>query len=78
MRGQRSGTRSRSTGPALPATWAGTARTTPLRGLQHHPPYFHDGSAKTPGEVVEHYNQQKSLELTKDQQADLVDYVKTL
>jgi mono/diheme cytochrome c family protein len=53
-------------------------RTTPLRGLQHHPPYFHDGSAKTLGDVVEHYNKQRSLELTKDQQADLVEYLKSL
>jgi mono/diheme cytochrome c family protein len=53
-------------------------RTTPLRGLQHHPPYFHDGSAKTLGDVVEHYNKERLLELTKDQQADLVEYLKTL
>jgi len=53
-------------------------RTTPLRGLAHHPPYFHDGSAKTLGDVVEHYNKQRSLELTKDQQADLVEYLKSL
>ncbi len=53
-------------------------RTTPLRGLAHHPPYFHDGSAKTLGDVVEHYNKEKSLSLTKDQQADLVEYLKTL
>ena len=53
-------------------------RTTPLRGLQHHPPYFHDGSAKTLDDVVDHYNGKKSLELTKDQQADLVEYLKSL
>ena len=53
-------------------------RTTPLRGLAHHPPYFHDGSAKTLGDVVEHYNKETSLNLTKDQQADLVEYLKTL
>ena len=53
-------------------------RTTPLRGLQHHPPYFHDGSAQTLDDVVDHYNGEKSLELTKDQQADLVEYLKSL
>jgi cytochrome c5 len=53
-------------------------RTTPLRGLQHHAPYFHDGSAKTLGDVVEHYNSKRSLDLTKDQQADLVEYLKSL
>jgi mono/diheme cytochrome c family protein len=53
-------------------------RTTPLRGLQHHPPYFHDGSAKTLKDVVEHYNDQRKLELTPAQQADLVEYLKSL
>jgi hypothetical protein len=53
-------------------------RSTPLRGLQHHPPYFHDGSAKTLGEVVEHYNKQRSLNLSTDQQGDLVEYLKSL
>jgi cytochrome c peroxidase len=53
-------------------------RTTPLRGLQHHPPYFHDGSAKTLGDVVDHYNSERSLKLTQDQQADLVEYLKSL
>ena len=53
-------------------------RTTPLRGLQHHPPYFHDGSAKTLKDVVEHYNDERKLELTSAQQADLVEYLKTL
>jgi len=53
-------------------------RTTPLRGLQHHPPYFHDGSAKTLDEVVDHYNKKRSLELNKDQQSDLVEYLKSL
>jgi mono/diheme cytochrome c family protein len=53
-------------------------RTTPLRGLQHHPPYFHDGSAKTLDDVVRHYDRVKALNLTKDQQADLVEYLKTL
>ena len=31
-------------------------RTTPLRGLWQHPPYFHDGSAATLADVVAHYN----------------------
>jgi cytochrome c5 len=53
-------------------------RTTPLRGLQHHPPYFHDGSAKTLEDVVDHYNDERKLELTSAQQADLVEYLKTL
>src|SRR5688572_1684388 len=53
-------------------------RTTPLRGLWQHPPYFHDGSAATLGAVVEHYNQVLELGLTEQQKRDLVEYLKTL
>jgi mono/diheme cytochrome c family protein len=53
-------------------------RTTPLRGLAHHPPYFHDGSAATLADVVAHYNEVKRLELTAAQQKELVEYLKTL
>ena len=53
-------------------------RTTPLRGLAHHPPYFHDGSAKTLDDVVDHYNDALSLKLGHEQKADLVEYLKSL
>jgi mono/diheme cytochrome c family protein len=53
-------------------------RTAPLRGVWQHPPYFHDGSAKDLPAVVEHYNTVKSLGLTPQQQADLVEYLKSL
>jgi hypothetical protein len=53
-------------------------RTTPLRALWQHPPYFHDGSAKNLRAVVEHYNSQFGLGLSKNQKADLVEYLKTL
>ncbi|HWH53157.1 MAG TPA: hypothetical protein VN651_16535 [Gemmatimonadaceae bacterium] len=56
----------------------GKYRTTPLRGLQQHPPYFHDGSAVTLDDVVNHYNTLMSLGLTAQQKADLVQYLKTL
>ena len=39
-------------------------RTTPLRGLWQHPPYFHDGSAPDLLAVVNHYNQLFELNLT--------------
>ena len=52
-------------------------RTTPLRGLWQHPPYFHDGSAKTLGAVVAHYNRVRGLKLSKQQQHDLVEYLKS-
>jgi hypothetical protein len=53
-------------------------RTTPLRGLWQHPPYFHDGSAPDLPAVVEHYNRQFDLQLTGRQKADLVEYLKSL
>ena len=53
-------------------------RTTPLRGLWQHPPYFHDGSAATLADVVTHYNRVRTLGLTAEQQRDLVEYLKSL
>ena len=53
-------------------------RTTPLRGLLQHPPYFHDGSAADLLSVVEHYDRLFRLELTAAQKADLVEYLKSL
>ena len=53
-------------------------RTTPLRGLWQHAPYFHDGSAATLADVVERYVTAKGLPLTPEQKADLVQYLKTL
>ena len=53
-------------------------RTTPLRGLWQHPPYFHDGSAKTLADVVSHYNNVRRLNLSAAQQQDLVQYLKSL
>lgn len=64
-------------------TWAhrgttGKYRTTPLRALWQHPPYFHDGSAATLRDVVEHYNGYLKLGLTEQQKRDLVEYLKSL
>ena len=53
-------------------------RTTPLRGLQQHAPYFHDGSAATLADVVRHYDGVRHLSLSERQQQDLVEYLKTL
>jgi cytochrome c peroxidase len=55
-----------------------TYRTTPLRGIWQHPPYFHDGSAATLADVVERYDVAKGLGLTAQQKADLVEYLKSL
>jgi mono/diheme cytochrome c family protein len=53
-------------------------RTTPLRGLWQHPPYFHDGSARTLAAVVDHYETALGLRLTPVQKADLVEYLKSI
>ncbi len=59
-------------------TATGKYRTTPLRGLWQHPPYFHDGSAPDLLAVVNHYNQRFGLNLTTAQKADLVEFLKSL
>ena len=59
-------------------TATGKYRTTPLRGLAYHAPYFHDGSARTLEEVVAHYNRVRQLGLDEAQQRELVEYLKTL
>jgi mono/diheme cytochrome c family protein len=53
-------------------------RTTPLRALWQHAPYFHDGRAPDLLAVVDHYNGYLGLGLTQAQKADLVEYLKTL
>jgi len=53
-------------------------RTTPLRGLWQHAPYFHDGSAATLADLVERYVSARGLDLTAEQKVDLVEYLKSL
>jgi mono/diheme cytochrome c family protein len=53
-------------------------RTSPLKGVWQHAPYFHDGSAPTLESVVQTYNTKRSLGLTAAQMADLVQYLKSL
>jgi hypothetical protein len=65
--------------PAYAArTATGKYRTTPLRGLWQHAPYFHDGSALNLLAVVNHYNRLFALHLTDAQKTDLVEFLKTL
>ena len=56
----------------------GRYRTTPLRGLWQHAPYFHDGSAATLDDVVAHYADALNLALTAAQKADLIQYLRSL
>ena len=53
-------------------------RTTPLRALWQHPPYFHDGSAPSLAAVVDHYDAVLGLGLSGAQKDDLIEYLKSL
>jgi processive rubber oxygenase RoxA-like protein len=56
----------------------GKYRTTPLRALWQHAPYFHDGSAPDLPAVVDHYDRLFGLHLTAAQKRDLVEFLKSL
>jgi len=56
----------------------GLYRTSPLKGVWQHAPYFHDGSAATLDDVVQTYNSRRQLGLTAQQIADLAQYLKSL
>ena len=53
-------------------------RTSPLKGVWQHAPYFHDGSAATLDDVVNVYNTKRSLGLSAAQRSDLTEYLKSL
>jgi hypothetical protein len=55
-------------------------RTSPLKGLWTHTKggFYHDGRFATPLDVVNHYNSVKSLGLTEQEKADLVEYLRSL
>jgi len=55
----------------------GLYRTTPLRALSAHAPYFHDGSAATLAAVVDHYDSFLSLGLADAERAELVEFLKS-
>jgi mono/diheme cytochrome c family protein len=53
-------------------------RTSPLKGVWQHPPYFHNGTAATLADVVNIYDTRRALGLTDAEKADLVEYLKSL
>lgn len=55
-------------------------RTSPLKGLWTHQKggFYHDGRFSTLRDVVEHYNTFFSTNLTEQQKADLIEYLKSL
>lgn len=56
----------------------GMYRTTPLAGVGLRPPYFHDGSAATLADVVEHYDTYLTLGLSVEQKSNLTQYLMSL
>ncbi len=55
-------------------------RTAPLKGLWTHQKggFFHDGRFATLENVVEHYDSTFGLNLTEQEKADLVQFIKSL
>ena len=68
--------------PEAPSYAARTAtkqyRTSPLKGVWQHAPYFHDGSSASLADVVARYNSRRALGLAPTQAAELVEYLKSL
>lgn len=49
-----------------------------LRGLASHPPYFHDGSASTIADVVDHYEGFFGIDLNGDEKEHLIKFLEAL
>jgi cytochrome c peroxidase len=49
-----------------------------LRGLAARPPYFHNGSAATLGDVVDFYENRFAIGITPQEKADLVAFLRSL
>ncbi len=49
-----------------------------LRGIKESPPYLHDGRCLTLEDVVEFFNLVQGLQLTREEKADLVAFLRTL
>jgi cytochrome c peroxidase len=56
----------------------GPIKTFALRGIKDSPPYLHDGRLLTLEDTVEFFNLVLGLELTKDNKADLVAFLRCL
>jgi cytochrome c peroxidase len=49
-----------------------------LRGLAAHPPYFHNGAAKSTADIVAFYNTRFNLNLTAQESTDLINFLNAL
>ncbi len=61
-----------------PGRAEGWIKTFPLRGIKDSPPYFHDGRLPTLEDSVEFFNLLFSLQLTKEEKADLTAFLRCL
>ena len=59
-------------------TTQGAIKTFPLRGIKESPPYLHDGRLFTLEAVVEFFNLVQELDLTKQEKADIVAFLRAL
>lgn len=59
-------------------TDVGRGKGLTLRGLAARSPYFHNGAAATLDQVVDFYNVRFQMNLTRQQERDLINFLKTL
>jgi cytochrome c peroxidase len=59
-------------------TAQGPIKTFPLRGIKESPPYLHDGRLLTLEDVVEFFNLVQQLNLSQQEKADLVAFLRVL
>jgi cytochrome c peroxidase len=59
-------------------TAQGPIKTFPLRGIKESPPYLHDGRLLTLEDVVEFFNLVQQLNLSPQEKADLVAFLRVL
>ena len=56
----------------------GPIKTFPLRGIKDSPPYMHDGKCMTLEDTVELFNLLQGLQLTAEEKAALVAFMRAL
>ncbi len=62
----------------LMASADGPIKTFPLRGIKDSPPYLHDGRLLTLEDTVEFFNLVLGTKLSKDEKADLTEFLRAL
>ena len=78
--GKRHGSEQTGSDPAyaMRGSHIGAYRTSPLKGIGHHAPYFHKGAHASLEDLVEHYDEVLLTGLTPAEKGDLVEYLKSL